>query len=136
MFTISRQFTFCYAHRLLNYSGACSHPHGHNGLVRITLCSETLNDAGMVVDFGNLKQTMGYWIEENLDHRMVLHPADPLVPVLKKMNEPVYLMTENPTAECFAKLLFEQAVQFGFPVESVTFWETEKCFAEYRKESL
>ena len=132
MFRLSREFSFCYGHRLLHYSGKCAHPHGHNAVVRITLCSETLNAAGMVVDFGELKQTMGRWIEENLDHRMVLHRSDPLVSMLQEMNEPIYLMDENPTAEFFAKILFEQGVTFGFPVESVTFWETEKCGAEYR----
>ncbi len=132
MFTVSRDFTFCYGHRLLDYNGKCAHPHGHNGTARIVLAGESLNDQGMVLDFGDLKRTIGVWIEENLDHRMVLGVNDPLVPVLREMNEPMFLMDVNPTAENLARLLFEKATAMGFPVQSVVFWETEKCFAEYR----
>ncbi len=132
MFTVSREFTFCYGHRLLDYNGKCAHPHGHNGTARIVLCSDKLDKAGMVLDFTELKKTIGVWIEENIDHKMVLQRNDPLVAVLRKMNEPMFLMDENPTAETLAKLLFDQTASFGFPIDSVTFWETEKCCAEYR----
>ncbi len=131
MFTISRDFTFCYGHRLLKYNGKCAHPHGHNGLAKIVLFRKNLNDQDMVFDFGNLKQTMGEWIDANLDHQMILNKEDPLVSVLQQMGEPLFLMNGNPTAENLARLLFEQAVTLGFPVQSVLFWETEKCSAEY-----
>lgn len=118
---------------MLDYHGKCAHPHGHNGTVRIVLRSGTLDEQGMVLDFGDLKRTIGQWIEDHLDHRMILGRDDPLVAVLREMNEPVYLMDENPTAENLARLIFEKSLRFGFPVESVLFWETEKCCAEYRK---
>ena len=131
LFFLSRQFSFCYGHRLLNHAGKCAHPHGHNAAVKIVLQSERLDDSGMVRDFGELKNIIGRWIEENLDHRMILHRTDPLVVVFREMNEPMFLLDENPTAENLAKLLFEQTSTFGFPVVSVTFGETEKCVAEY-----
>ncbi len=133
MFTVSRDFAFCYGHRLLNYNGKCAHLHGHNGTVRIVLASEKINEQGMVLDFADLKRTIGAWIDENLDHRMILGANDPLVSVLKEMGEPVFLVDANPTAEKLAQLIFEQVGSMGFPVQSVVFWETEKCFAEYRK---
>lgn len=133
MYTVSRDFSFCYGHRLLDHGGKCAHPHGHNGIARIVLRSESLNDQGMVIDFAELKRTIGLWIEDNLDHRMILGPDDPLVDVLREMNEPMYLLPYNPTAENLARLLYEKCEDFGFPVESVVFWETEKCSAEYRK---
>ena len=132
MYTVSREFTFCYGHRLLDHSGKCAHPHGHNGTVSISLCNEILNENGMVLDFAELKRTVGRWIEDNLDHRMILQSNDPLVDVLQQMNEPMYLMDEKPTAENLARLIFEKSEQFGFPVRSVVFWETAKCSAEYR----
>jgi len=131
LFTVSREFSFCYGHRLLNYAGKCSHPHGHNGTVKIVLRSDRLDGIGMVVDFGELKETIGRWIEENLDHRMILDQKDPLVAVLREMNEPMFLLDENPTAENLAKLIFDKTVEFGFPVVSATFGETEKCSAEF-----
>lgn len=132
MFTVSREFSFCYGHRLLNYQGKCAHPHGHNGIVRIFLNSNELNAQGMVLDFSDLKRTIGVWIEEHLDHQMILDRNDPLVPVLKEMNEPMFLMDSNPTAENLAKLIFEQSAKMGISVSSVEFWETEKCCAEFR----
>lgn len=131
MYSVSRDFTLCYGHRLLNYSGKCAHLHGHNGTVRITLASETLNEQGMVLDFSDLKQSMGSWIEAHLDHRMVLDRRDPLVPLLEEQGEPLFLTDANPTAEHLARLIFMQAKTLGFPVRRVTFWETEKCSAEF-----
>lgn len=133
MFLISRQFSFCYGHRLLNHSGKCAHPHGHNATARIVLQSDQLDKAGMVLDFGEIKEIVGCWIAENLDHRMILQRQDPLVAVFREMDEPMFLLNEHPTAENLAKLIFDQTVIFGLPVVSVTFYETKKCVAEYRK---
>ncbi|MDR1053642.1 MAG: 6-carboxytetrahydropterin synthase [Planctomycetaceae bacterium] len=133
MFTISREFTFCYGHRLLNYGGKCAHPHGHNARVRVTLWSEELNEQGMVLDFAEQKKTVGKWIDEHLDHRMILEDKDPLVAMLENMNEPIFLLPHQPTAENIARLLFEKIESLGYPVKSVTFWETDKCCAEYQK---
>ena len=131
MFTVSRQFSFCYGHRLLNHNGKCAHPHGHNATATVVLRSEELDDTGMVLDFAELKNTIGFWIDENLDHRMVLHRRDPLVAVFQEMNEPMFLLDDNPTAENLAKLLFDKTAEFGFPVVSVKFGETGQCSAEY-----
>jgi 6-pyruvoyltetrahydropterin/6-carboxytetrahydropterin synthase len=133
MFTLSREFIFCYGHRLLDHGGKCAHPHGHNGRVRIVLRSNQLNENGMVLDFTELKQTIGQWIDDEWDHRMILEEKDPLVNELRKLNEPMYLLPYKPTAENLARFLFEKTRALGFPVESVVFWETEKCSAEYRQ---
>ncbi|MCL2348484.1 MAG: 6-carboxytetrahydropterin synthase [Planctomycetaceae bacterium] len=131
MFTVTREFHFCYGHRLLDDNGKCAHPHGHNAKVQITLAAKTLDGQGMVLDFSELKRIVGGWLDTHLDHRMVLAENDPLVPVLAGMNEPMYLMTSPPTAENLAKLIFEQVREQGYPVEKVVFWETEQCFASY-----
>ena len=131
MYSVTREFHFCYGHRLLNYDGKCAHPHGHNGRVEITLESETLDERGMVCDFTELKRLIGDWIDENLDHKMVLAGDDPLVAVLAAMNEPMYLMPCPPTAENFAKLIFDLVKGRSYPVRKVVFWETDKCAAAY-----
>ncbi len=132
MYSVSREFSFCYGHRLLNHGGKCAHPHGHNGIVIISLGREELGSDGMVIDFADLKRTIGQWIEDNLDHRMILQHGDPLVDVLRQMNEPLYLTEQRPTAETLARLIFEQCEMLGLPIRSVEFCETEKCRAEYR----
>ncbi|MDR2644220.1 MAG: 6-carboxytetrahydropterin synthase [Planctomycetaceae bacterium] len=131
MFTVSRDFSFCYAHRLLDYDGKCSHLHGHNAKVKVTLRSSELMDGGMLLDFNKMKRTIGVWIDENLDHRVILCKKDPLVELLLQINEPVYLLPDNPTAENLAKLIFGHCEKLNLPVVSVQLQETENCRAEF-----
>jgi 6-pyruvoyltetrahydropterin/6-carboxytetrahydropterin synthase len=134
VFTISRQFTFCYGHRLLHHTGKCANLHGHNGTVKIDLQDCQLNPQGMVTDFVDIKSSIGQWIENTLDHRTILEACDPLVDVLRKQDEPVLVLPVEPTAENLAKLIYEQAEEFGLPVCAVSFRETDTCTAEYRRQ--
>lgn len=131
MYRISRELDFCYGHRLLNYQGKCRHLHGHNGRVQLTFEVPKLDELGMVFDFGRIKHEIGRWIDENLDHRMILHREDPVVPTLQQMGEPLMLLSTNPTAENIARLIFEYARSIGFPVVECRLWETPVCSAVY-----
>lgn len=131
MFRVTREITFCYGHRLLNYDGKCRHLHGHNGKAVITLAADSLDSLGMVVDFTRLKRVLGAWIAEQLDHKMLLHRDDPILPYLRQQGEPVYVLDVNPTAENIARLIFDFAAEQGFPVVEVKLWETDSCFATY-----
>ena len=131
MFRVTRQIDFCYGNRLLDYQGKCRHLHGHNGRAVITIESDSLDHRGMVLDFSDIKKTISHWIDENLDHRMILHRDDPAVPLLSQLGEPVYLLDRNPTAENIARLIFEVAQEFQFPVVETRLWETPNCYATY-----
>ncbi|MGH7542697.1 MAG: 6-pyruvoyl trahydropterin synthase family protein [Gemmatimonadota bacterium] len=132
-FRVTVQIHFCYGHRLLDYDGACAHPHGHNGLVEIELESDELDSRGMVVDFGDVKRDVKRWIDERLDHKMLLRKDDPLAAWLEAQGEPHYLMDDNPTAENIAREIFRHAEEKGFQVSAVRLWETPTSFATYRK---
>src|SRR5262249_49071877 len=99
MFRVTREIHFCYGHRLLNYDGKCKHLHGHNGKAVIVLGAPALNELGMVVDFSDIKRTVGDWIDKTLDHKMILHRDDPALPLLLQQKEPVFVVDVNPTAE-------------------------------------
>ena len=131
MFSVTREITFCYGHRLLDYDGKCRHLHGHNGKAVITLATDALDQLGMVMDFTNLKRVVGGWIDEQLDHKMLLHKDDPLLTFLRQQGEPIYILDMNPTAENIARLIFDYTASQGFPVVEVKLWETENCFAAY-----
>jgi 6-pyruvoyltetrahydropterin/6-carboxytetrahydropterin synthase len=131
MYRVTREICFCYGHRLLNYDGKCRHLHGHNGRAVITLEADSLDALGMVVDFTRLKRVIGNWIDETLDHKMLLHKDDPALPFLRQQGEPVHVMDVNPTAENIARLIYEFTARQGFPVVEVRLWETENCFATY-----
>lgn len=131
MYRVTTEIEFAYGHRLLDYDGKCAHPHGHNARVEVELQGETLDSADMVVDFTLLKHTIQDWVDQHVDHKMVLRDDDPLVPMLRDLEEPVYVMDCNPTAESLARLLYEVAATHSFPVSRVRFWESPTSYATY-----
>lgn len=131
MFRITQQIDFCYGHRLLNYDGKCRHLHGHNGRVVIALEGEELDDRGMLVDFSDVKNALRTWIDDTLDHRMILCERDPALETLRSLGEPVFVIPDNPTAENIAKLIYERAIELKFPVAEVSLWESAKSYATY-----
>ena len=133
MYSVTKEIHFCYGHRLLDYVGKCQHLHGHNGCVEVELRSEQLDKRAMVYDFSDINRVIKTWIDETLDHTMILRKDDPIISVLKDQKERFFVMKENPTAEAIAKLIYDYAVSQGFPVHTVTLWETESSFATYRK---
>lgn len=133
MFRVTQQIDFCYGHRLLNYDGKCRYLHGHNGRVVISLQAEELDHRGMLVDFTDIKRSLRTWIDNELDHRMIMHRDDPLLAVLEAHQQPVFVIPNNPTAENIARLIFEKAREQGFPVVEVTLWETTNSCATYQQ---
>jgi 6-pyruvoyltetrahydropterin/6-carboxytetrahydropterin synthase len=129
MYRVTREIRFCYGHRLLNYDGKCRHLHGHNGRAVITLQAARLDELGMVVDFSRIKEVVSTWIDQTLDHKMLLHRDDPVLGFLQRQGEPVFAMEVNPTAENIARLIFDYTASQGFPVVEVQLWETDHCFA-------
>ena len=132
MYGVTRVIHFCYGHRLMDYSGKCRHPHGHNGQVEVTIESAKLDSLGMVVDFEEIKLKVQKWIDSELDHKMLLNKTDPLVKILTDLGEPVVVTEGNPTAEHISKMIFDYARRQKLPVVSVKLWETVNSFAECR----
>lgn len=87
---ISKSFSFCFGHRVwrqrlnselsCNSSCKCRHQHGHEGTVIISLKSSVLDDKGMVIDFVELSW-FKKWLDEVLDHKMILDINDPALPI-------------------------------------------------------
>lgn len=133
MYSITKNLTFCYGHRLMNHPGKCRHLHGHSARVAITLESKTLNEQGMVCDFSDIKQFAGKWLDDTFDHNMLLHKNDPVLPLLQKAGERVMVVDEHPTAEFLAKMIFDYVKKGGFPVSQVSVWETDSANASYSR---
>ena len=131
MYSVTKRIDFCYGHRLLDYDGICKHPHGHNAVAEITVRSGELDNRCMVCDFSDIKRLVKTWVDETIDHKMILRHDDPLVKPLQDMGEPVFVVDLNPTVENIAKIIFEFARSQGLPVESVKVWETPTSWATY-----
>ena len=116
MFTISKRCTFEAAHQLrrLPAGHPCSRLHGHSYTVEIVLQSETLDDAGFVLDYGQLAPFKQY-LDSAFDHRY--------------LND---VLPENPTVENLAHHFYEWAHARWAQVSAVRVSETAKTYGEYR----
>ena len=133
MYSVTKEVHFCYGHRLLNHRGKCRHLHGHNATAVIRLEAGELDELGMVCDFSDIGDFVKAWIERTIDHNMLLHEADPVLPGLQAAGERVYVMRSNPTAENIARLIFDQVTEGGYPVVEVSIYETDSALASYRR---
>lgn len=85
MYLINKSFDFSYGHRVWNQelsSGVCKCRwlHGHNGVIKVDLMKDELV-RGMVLDYNELKFIKEF-IDEFLDHRMIMDIHDPMLPML------------------------------------------------------
>jgi 6-pyruvoyltetrahydropterin/6-carboxytetrahydropterin synthase len=136
MYTVIKRIDFCYGHRLLDYEGICKHPHGHNAVAEIEIRTSALDKRSMVYDFGDVKRIVKGWIDQEIDHKMILREDDPLVEPLRQLGEPVFLVESNPTVERIARLIFENVQNVGLPVVRVKVWETPTSSATYEPEPV
>ena len=108
------------AHFLRNYDGPCADLHGHTYIIEITVEGATLNEAGLLVDFKDLKGTL----------REILAEADH-----KCLNDLPAFKDLNPSAENIARWVFEefQARYQGPDVRlaRVCVRESENAWADY-----
>jgi 6-pyruvoyltetrahydropterin/6-carboxytetrahydropterin synthase len=124
MYQVSIETHFSAAHRLRNYKGLCENLHGHNWKVEATVCSEKLDNSGMVIDFNILKQKTKA-IVDVLDHQY-LNEIDPF----KETNP----SSENVAAYIFSRLSIALKDD---PVTliSVSVWESDKSKATFSPSS-
>ena len=133
-FQVTKVIEFSYGHRLLEHNGKCRYLHGHNGILEVDIDAEALDQMGMVIDFSQVNEVVKTWVDQNLDHRMLLCRADPLASSLIAAGEPIFLMDDNPTAENIAWLVWLAARDAGLQVGEVRLWETSTSRATYRGE--
>ena len=124
MFEVTVEAGFSSGHYLRNYRGKCENPHGHNYKVFVTLIGETLDEAGMLLDFKLLEQVMRPTVEY-LDHFMIND--------LKPFDEEI-----NPSAENLARYFYQQTstqlhemTAGRVRVKDCTLYETDTSFARY-----
>lgn len=137
MATCTRRLEFDAAHRVPGHGGKCRTLHGHRYVVDIT-CTGVVQEDGMIVDFGVIKDVVGEWVDNSLDHTTILWRGDSLAKGIeesfKGMPGDIYWMTSPPTAENLAELLVGKAggflKDFGIEVQSVRVYETPNCWAD------
>jgi len=131
MFRVTQELRFCYGHRLLGHPGKCARLHGHNARVFLVLRAASVDAKGMVIAFDVLEQRARRYLDEALDHRMLLQQGDPACAALAGIGETFVALEVPPTAENLAKLIFEQLLRAGLPLAEVRLEEQPGSTASY-----
>nr|WP_304217384.1 6-carboxytetrahydropterin synthase QueD [Fredinandcohnia onubensis] len=123
---VSKEFTFDAAHHLHCYEGKCKNLHGHTYKVVFGI-SGFVDEIGLVIDFGDIKEIWKQEIETYLDHRY-------LNETLPKMNT----TAENMVVWIYEKMkesLNKRSEKYNdLRVEFVRLYETPNSYAEVRRE--
>ncbi|AFY61262.1 6-carboxytetrahydropterin synthase [Synechococcus sp. PCC 6312] len=143
MFRLEIRHNLEMAHRFwqAENSPKCRSIHGHSWQIILTLHSPQLDQQGMVIEFGQLKLVWRAWLDQYLDHALVLCEADPFVKLLQASDPDLRLFTlaTDPTTECLAEFLYHQASHIlrdvnadpRIQVERIRIEETAVNSAEY-----
>lgn len=116
--------------------------HGHSGKIEVFLKSKSLDNAGMVVDFGKLKDNVGRFIDM-FDHAIHLWNKDKPenIRFFVKENDRCIIFPFNPTAENYA-IFFRDSIndllryvdfnngENGVYCSGVRYHETDTGYAE------
>jgi 6-pyruvoyltetrahydropterin/6-carboxytetrahydropterin synthase len=112
---------FAAAHQLKMVAKKCEHLHGHNWKIEICVAGENLNNAGVLIDFGELKQHVSI-IMAKLDHKFLNE--------LDEFNDD-YPPSSEIIAHYIAKNLQSMIDSLNIKVTRVTAWESENACATY-----
>lgn len=114
---------FSSAHYLRNYKGKCEHLHGHNWKVEVVLEGDSLDKAGMMMDFGILKKHLKQ-IMDSLDHKCL-------------NDDLAFFKSLSPSSENIAYYIFENMKKRlkikNVRVFEVKVFESENSYAIYRE---
>lgn len=125
---VSKEFTFDAAHHLHCYEGKCKNLHGHTYKVVFGI-SGFLDDRGLMIDFGEIKQIWKDEIEIYLDHRYI----NETLPPMNTTAENIVVWIYDKMREA---LMSDKRVNRydGARVEFVRLYETPSSYAEARRE--
>jgi 6-pyruvoyltetrahydropterin/6-carboxytetrahydropterin synthase len=112
---------FAAAHQLKMVAKKCENLHGHNWKIEICVAGENLNKAGVLIDFGELKQHVSI-IMAKLDHKFLNE--------LDAFKDDCPPSSEN-IAHYIANTLQSMIDSLNIKVTRVTAWESENACATY-----
>lgn len=125
---VSKEFTFDASHHLHCYEGKCKNLHGHTYRVIFGL-SGFVDERGLMIDFGDIKEIWKNDIEIFLDHQYL----NETLPSMNTTAENMVVWIYEKMKEALATE--ERINQYhGARVEFVRLFETPTSYAEARRE--
>ncbi len=121
MFELKIVTHFAAAHQLLMVAKKCENLHGHNWKIEVCIKGEKLNKAGVLIDFGELREKVSDIIQR-LDHKFLNE--------LKPFNDSFPPSSEN-IAQYIAEELQAAINDPLIQVSRVISWESENACATY-----
>ncbi|CAM4071943.1 6-carboxytetrahydropterin synthase QueD [Bacillus cereus] len=125
---VSKEFTFDAAHHLHCYEGKCKNLHGHTYKVVFGI-SGYVNEIGLAIDFGDIKEIWKNEIEIYLDHRYL----NETLPAMNTTAENMVVWIYEKMAEALTKDNRVNEYKRA-RVEFVRLFETPTSYAEVRRE--
>ncbi len=125
---VSKEFTFDAAHHLHCYEGKCKNLHGHTYTVVFGI-SGYVDEIGLMMDFGDIKEIWKNDIEIHLDHRYL----NETLPAMNTTAENMVVWIYEKMKESLSKEENQDRYK-GARVEFVRLFETPTSFAEARRE--
>ncbi len=121
MFELKVITRFAAAHQLKMVAEQCENLHGHNWKIEVCVTGDSLNSAGVLIDFGELKEHIAVIID-SLDHTF--------------LNELESFKNGNPSSENIAFYIAHELQpiisELGINVSSVTAWESDNACATFK----
>jgi 6-pyruvoyltetrahydropterin/6-carboxytetrahydropterin synthase len=112
MFTVEINHNFEAAHRLYGEGSPekCVSIHGHSWQVTATLCGDALDANGILIEFGAFKRAWRAWLDDHLDHHLILCDRDPMGDAIRAVypQSRILALPQNPTTEVLAAYIFAQ----------------------------
>lgn len=127
---------------------------GHTYLYELTFSFESMQEIGYAIDFKEIKRVFCQWIDDILDHGMILNPHDDIpIKATKDVGSKLWLMSLNgegeycnPTVENIAKEVFLAMevltnVLYGdskskLNIHNVKIYETPNCATDCSIDSI
>ncbi len=139
MITCTRRIEFDSAHRILNHESKCKFLHGHRYSLEASFVANKLDNLGRVIDFGIIRDLLGSWVDEHLDHNTILCRRDENLgeKITAETGQKIYYLEENPTAENIAKHILEEICPKLFAEKNVKcvaikLYETPNCSVDVK----
>lgn len=145
---ITRKGNFDSGHRVMNEFMKCYNIHGHTYLYELTFSFQNMEEIGYAIDFKEIKRVFCQWIDDILDHGMILNPHDTkLIETTRDYGTKLWLMSLNgegeycnPSVENIAKEVFlamnilsdtlYHDSPTGLRIHEVKIYETPNCFTQ------
>ena len=120
MYELKVETHFAAAHNLRDFKGKCENLHGHNWKIEVWVTADELDQAELVMDFGDIKKHTNE-VLDILDHQY--------------LNDLDFFKSHNPSSENIARFIYEKLASRinseTVRVSKVSAWESPTACASY-----